>query len=150
MSPHDSRIRSGDVPSCPFVGPASGVASEAHRACRQARARLHQLATRPQTYPSRRGSRCDRPRPENAMQDRPIAVTGDLVNLSLPTEYALARTWLETARASARRHGHSRQSRRLRRGRRSAAARVLERLHAGRRRRAERHVPVPAAARASH
>ena len=77
-----------------------------------------------------------------------IAVTGDLVNLSLPAEYRARRAWLETAWAAGRRHGHSRQPRHLCAAGAALAGGVLGRLHAGRRRRRARHVSVSAPARA--
>ena len=58
-----------------------------------------------------------------------IAVTGDLVNLSLPIEYERAGDWLHTIGSSERRHRHSRQSRRLCAAGDGRARAILGRLH---------------------
>ncbi len=59
------------------------------------------------------------------MAEQPIdhvAVTGDLVNISLPQEFEGAARWLRTLGPRQQGHGHSRQSRRLCRGRRTTKA----------------------------
>ena len=59
----------------------------------QARARLHQLAAQAPRDPSRRGAGALVADLKGAAPDH-IAVTGDLVNLSLTNEFAPARAWL--------------------------------------------------------
>ena len=61
-----------------------------------------------------------------------IAVTGDLVNLSLPDEYSARARLARGARAAVRCHRHSRQSRHLRAGSPGRPIDVLGRLHARR------------------
>src|SRR5580704_2709403 len=65
-----------------------------------------------------------------------IAVTGDLVNLSLPDEYNRARGWLQTL--------GSRQSRHLCPQRPASAGKILGGLYARRRRHRPLSVPAPA------
>ena len=75
-----------------------------------------------------------------------VAVTGDLVNLSLTNEFAPARDWLARLGRSARRHGGARQSRCLCAASRRFRGTPLGRLHARRRR---RELSLRAAARAA-
>ncbi len=68
-----------------------------------------------------------------------IAVTGDLVNLSLTKEFAPALAWLEGLGGSARRHARARQSRFLCEIGGRFCRPPLGRLHA--RRRGRKHFP---------
>ena len=76
-----------------------------------------------------------------------IAVTGDLVNLSLPGRIRPGAGMARPARVSTRRHRDPRQSRHLRTAGGARASRVLGRLHARGRRRGKRHISVSAPAR---
>ena len=64
-------------------------------------------------HPPARSAGRDRARSEGVKTPDHIAVTGDLVNISLPEEYARARDWLEALGDAARRQLDARQSRRL-------------------------------------
>ena len=83
------------------------------RALVQARARLHQLAA--QAPLASTAPTCWRRSCADLKAHAPdhIAVTGDLVNLSLDSEFAPARAWLDALGRSARCHLGARQSRRL-------------------------------------
>ena len=135
-----------DVRARPPLRSAFGGAAAACRACRQARARLHQLAPRAQEHPPRRGARRPdrrfedpggRPRRRDRRSGQPVAAR------RIQARARLARRAWDTVR----RHRHSRQSRHLCAGSLGRPIDVLGRLHARRQWRRSRRVPVRAPAR---
>ena len=135
------------------VGSASCAAAAA-AACR-ARSASARPATSTGGASAKRSTapRCSRASSPTSRRSTPdhIAVTGDLVNLSLPAEYAPARAWLDALGSPARRHLRAGQSRRLcaQRRRRIAQRTGATIMRGDAARAVATRFPVPAAARAA-